>query len=363
MTEKRVNGIWTPTAAGLRCQFDSPPELTAVVLGPDVRREVLLAAQEAVNNAVHHVQARQVTMRLQVTAGQCVLDITDDGKGFDKAATQACPGAAERGFGLASLHERLASLGGRGGAGRGKSRLRRPEPLPSLGAWESAPEMLPAARSIRVMAVEDARRTREALVALLGGSPGFACAGACATAEDALQQMVSKRPDVVLVDLELPGLSGTEFLRECRRRCPAMELVVLTVHDVAEWVFPALAAGASGYVVKGTAPARLLEAIEEVHRGGSFMSGSVARLVLESFRTDGSPATADGGLSAREQEVLALLAKGLRSADIAEQLRISPRTVSTHLYHIYEKLHVHSAAGAVGRFLGHGSATSPRPPR
>lgn len=211
--------------------------------------------------------------------------------------------------------------------------------------------MTPEGRPIRVLVLEDDLKVRHGLVALLDGSPGFACAGGCATAELALRQIPVAKPDLVLVDLELPGLSGTEFLSTCRRRFPKIELLVVTVHDTAEWIFPALAAGATGYVVKGTPPARLLEAIAEVHSGGSFMSGSVARLILKTFRVAPTPKQPPATLSPREQEVLARLAQGLKHAEIATELGISQRTVHTHLYHIYEKLHVHSAAGAVGKML------------
>jgi DNA-binding NarL/FixJ family response regulator len=207
------------------------------------------------------------------------------------------------------------------------------------------------AAPIRVLVLEDARKTRAALVALLEGSPGFACAGASETAEAALRQVPVGKPDVVLVDLELPGMTGTEFLRTCRRRFPGVGLLVLTLHDDASWVFPALAAGACGYVVKGTPPAQLLEAIMEVHAGRSWMSGQVARLVLKSFHHEPSLAQGEEALSPREREVLGLLARGLRHAEIAAQLGIAPRTVNTHISHIYAKLHVHSAAGAVGKLL------------
>lgn len=207
------------------------------------------------------------------------------------------------------------------------------------------------AQTIRILVLEDDPKVRNGLVALLDGSPGFACAGACDTAESALRQLPAVKPDLILVDLELPGLSGTEFVATCRQRFPKIELLVLTIHDSAEWVFPALAAGASGYVVKGTPAAKLLEAIVEVHSGGSFMSGSVARLVLKAFRVTPGPEPPPATLSPREQQVLARLAQGHKHAEIATELGISQRTVNTHLYHIYEKLHVHSAAGAVGKML------------
>ena len=211
--------------------------------------------------------------------------------------------------------------------------------------------MTASTSTLRVLVVEDNPKVRNGLVALLDGSPGFACAGACATAEAAVRQATTAKPDLILVDLELPGQSGTDFLRACRQRFPTVEVLVLTVHDEAEWIFPALAAGASGYVIKGTPPAKLLEAIAEVCAGGSFMSGPVARLVLKEFQQAGAPKAPAASLSPREREVLRQLAHGLRPAEIARELGISQRTVNTHLYHIYEKLHVHSAAGAVGKML------------
>jgi DNA-binding NarL/FixJ family response regulator len=212
--------------------------------------------------------------------------------------------------------------------------------------------MTPDTAIRRVMILEDTERIRDALITLFESSPGFVCVGACATAESALRQIPSHQPEVILVDLELPGMSGTEFLRTCRRRFPEIELIVLTMHDTAQWIFPALEAGASGYVVKGTPPAKLIEAITEVCGGGSFMSSQVARLVLQSFRHRSPPASAETALSPREQEVLTQLTRGLRTAEIAGHLGISQRTVSTHLHRIYHKLHVHSAAGAVGKLLG-----------
>lgn len=204
---------------------------------------------------------------------------------------------------------------------------------------------------IPVMVLEDQPKPRNALALLLDGTPGFRCVGAHASGESALRHLSPTPPAVVLVDLELPGMSGIEFLRQCRRRLPAVGLLVLTVHDESGWVFPALAAGANGYLVKGTPPAKLLEAIVEIHAGCSSMSGAVARLVLDSFHRPAARTIPDEPLTTQEGKVLALLARGLRYADIADELGISPRTVNSHLYHIYQKLHVHSAAGAVGKLI------------
>lgn len=211
--------------------------------------------------------------------------------------------------------------------------------------------MAPPSLPIRVMVLEDDQGTREALATLLGGSPGFACVGAHATAEGAARVLAAQKPDVILVDLELPGVNGIEFLRTCRHRYPEAELVVLTVHDEANWVFPALEAGASGYIVKGAGFGKVLDAIIEVHSGGSSMSSQVARLVLQSLRRKAPRQAESARLSPRETEVLESLAQGMRQAEIADHLGISHRTVNTHLYRIYEKLHVHSAAGAVGKWL------------
>jgi DNA-binding NarL/FixJ family response regulator len=211
--------------------------------------------------------------------------------------------------------------------------------------------MVASQPTIRVMVIEDDPGTRGALAAILGGSPGFSCVGAYRSAELALGRITQDNPQVILVDLDLPGMNGVEFLRACRSRHQAVELLVLTVHDEASWIMPALEAGASGYVVKGTPPARLLEAIAEVHGGGSFMSSQVARLVMRQFRRPTPGPVSEESLSPREQEVLQLLARGLHYAEIAKELGISPRTVNTHLHRVYEKLHVHSAAGAVGKLL------------
>ncbi len=205
---------------------------------------------------------------------------------------------------------------------------------------------------IRVGVLEDEARTRNALAALLAGSPGFALAGAHATAESALAGIAREQPQVMLVDLELPGASGIEFLRTCGRRYPEVECIVLTLHDSARWVFPALAAGASGYLVKGAGPARLLEAIAEVRNGGSSMTSQVARLVLGTFHRQAGRDADLESLTRREEEILELLAQGLRYDEIAARLFLSKRTVNTHLHHTYRKLHVHSATGAVARLLG-----------
>jgi DNA-binding NarL/FixJ family response regulator len=205
---------------------------------------------------------------------------------------------------------------------------------------------------IRVMVVEDDPGTRNALAALLSGSPGFTCAGAYRSARLALERLAVDQPRVILVDLEMPGMEGVEFLGHVRERHPEIECLVLTVHSEPDFVFPALAAGATGYLVKGVAPAKLLEAIEEVATGGASMSAQIARMVMRTFRK--TPAREDdlAALSEREAEVLHLLGQGLSYEEIAAQLHLSKGTINSHLQRIYRKLQVHSATGAVARLHG-----------
>lgn len=205
---------------------------------------------------------------------------------------------------------------------------------------------------ITVSIVEDERLTREALAQIIGGTDGFRCLGAHATAEIALKKIPRERPQVTLVDLGLPELSGVECVRQLRALVPDTKLIVLTKYEDATRIFEALQAGANGYVLKKTPPARLLEAIADVHSGGAPMSSEVAARVVAYFHTRGQTASLLTSLTAREQEILELLAKGLQYKEIAQALSISTATVRVHLRHTYEKLHVRSRTEAVVKLLG-----------
>jgi DNA-binding NarL/FixJ family response regulator len=205
--------------------------------------------------------------------------------------------------------------------------------------------------ALRVCIVEDDPPFREHLTALIGGSEGLVCGGAYPTAEAALQNISSDRPDVVLLDLQLPAKSGLDCLSEISVRWPALPILVLTICDDADRIFRALEAGASGYLLKPVAPTRLLEAIAEIHAGGAPMSSHIARLVLRRFREQGRIRERLEALTARESEILELLSQGFLSKEIGERLGISVRTIETHLHHIYHKLHVCSRAQAVAKFL------------
>ncbi len=203
----------------------------------------------------------------------------------------------------------------------------------------------------RVTIVEDDNSLREGLAMLLKGSPGFACAGNHPTAEQALKALRFENPDVLLLDLELPRMSGEDVIRQVGARWPSIRILVLTVHDEPRRIFSALEAGASGYLVKPVPPARLLDAISEVMAGGAPMSSAIARLVIATFRERGKHKHELEELTAREAEILALLAKGHRYQEIAAELDIALRTVGSHVHNIYEKLHVRSRTEAAARYF------------
>jgi DNA-binding NarL/FixJ family response regulator len=206
---------------------------------------------------------------------------------------------------------------------------------------------------IKVSVVEDNQRFRESLRVMLDGYPGFRCAGAHGTAEEALARIPREQPDVVLMDIELPKCNGIECVRELKRRMPSLPIMMLTAYDDPERIFDSLRAGACGYLLKRTPPGELLEAIQELHRGGSPMSTQIARRVVASLHQSPTSATTTGTLTEREEQILSRLAKGYSNKEIADLLSVSLETVRTHLRHIYEKLHVHSRTEAVVKYLNH----------
>jgi DNA-binding NarL/FixJ family response regulator len=204
---------------------------------------------------------------------------------------------------------------------------------------------------IKVAILEDHEPWRKTVETLLTGTPGFRCVCTCGVAEELIARVPVTRPDVVLVDLELPGTSGTECIRQLKARFPGLGLLVITNFADTDHIFRAIRAGASGYVLKRTPLAKILEAIQEVHGGGAPMSPQIARLVLESMRDPRSHAPSDETLSERETEVLQLAQKGLRYREVAQTLGITHDTVRAHFRNIYRKLHVHSRFEAVAKYL------------
>jgi DNA-binding NarL/FixJ family response regulator len=204
---------------------------------------------------------------------------------------------------------------------------------------------------ITVALVEDDQGIRETMTRLLDGTPGFRCVGAFVTGEEALQRLPKLKPAVVLVDINLPKMSGIELVAALKREETKMHFLVLTVYEDSTKIFQALAAGASGYLLKRVQPAKLLEAIREVREGGSPMSSSIARQVVQSFHRMGEAKKESENLSAREQEILQLLTDGLLYKEISEKLNIGRETVRTYVQRIYEKLQVRTRTEAVVKHL------------
>jgi DNA-binding NarL/FixJ family response regulator len=207
--------------------------------------------------------------------------------------------------------------------------------------------------AISVSIVEDDDGIRESIAILIDGSPGFRCVSTHANAEEALREIPQNPPDVVLMDINLPCMSGIECVQKLRTLLPQLHVLMLTMYEDSELIFKSLTAGASGYLLKRTPPVKLLEAIDEVNRGASPMSGKIARVVVQYFHSLKPADSATDLLTKRENEILELLAKGYRYKEIADQLKISFDTVRSHLRNIYDKLHVQSRTEAVVKYFGH----------
>jgi len=209
---------------------------------------------------------------------------------------------------------------------------------------------------VSISIVEDNDQLRGTLAKVIGRTEGFRCVSDYANAEDALANLPNVRPDVVLMDINLPGLSGVECVRKLKALLPQTQVMMLTVYEDTENIFKALAAGANGYLLKRTPTKELIAAIHEVQRGGSPMTTHIARLVVQSFQKPAAAAaqSADAPaaeLSEREQQVLDLLAQGLIYKEIADKLNIGYETVHTYIRRIYEKLQVRTRTEAVAKFL------------
>jgi DNA-binding NarL/FixJ family response regulator len=221
----------------------------------------------------------------------------------------------------------------------------------------TANAMSPDQKTIRVAIVEDLRDTREGLSLLIGGTEGYECTGSYRSVEEALALMARDLPEVVLMDIGLPGMSGIDGIRILKKRHPSIQFLMLSVYDDDERIFDALCAGATGYLLKKTPPARLLEYLREAVEGGSPMSPEVARRVIALFRQVRPPETAEHDLTPHETRILTLLVEGHNYRSAAEELRVSVNTIATHIKHIYEKLHVHSKSEAVAKALRSGLVT------
>lgn len=204
---------------------------------------------------------------------------------------------------------------------------------------------------ITVSIVDDEKGLRDSIATFINGSPGFRCVSAYSSAEEALNKLPTDKPEVVLMDINMAGMSGIECVQRLKAAAPELQVVMLTVYEDTDKIFKALAAGATGYLLKRLTPEELLQAIREVREGGSPMSNSIARKVVASFQKSSPIDEGTSLLSPREATVLDSMAKGLTYKQTADQLGISIATIRTYIRRIYEKLHVQSRTEAVAKYV------------
>lgn len=206
-------------------------------------------------------------------------------------------------------------------------------------------------KTIQAAIVEDDAVARECLSLLIDGTPGYKCVGAFGSIEDALRKEFAVKPDVLLLDIHLPGMLGSEGVRIFRERYPQMQVLMLTIYAEQDKVFESICNGACGYLLKKTPPARLLEAIREAHDGGAPMTPEIARKVVTLFQQTAQPEQFGEHLTPHEIRLLKVFAEGYSYQDAAEQFRVSIHTIRNYIRSIYEKLHVHSKSEAVSKAM------------
>ncbi len=204
---------------------------------------------------------------------------------------------------------------------------------------------------IRVVIVEDDRATREGLSLLIDGTPGYRSVGKYRSVEETLSSPAREAPDVLLLDIRLPGMPGSEGIGPLKAKYPSVQILMLTINADEDIVFESICNGACGYLLKNTAPAKLLEAISETHRGGAPMSPEIARKVVTLFQKTGPPEKLDEQLTPQEMRLLKLLVEGHTYQGAADLLKISVHTARNYIRNIYDKLHVHSKSEAVCKAL------------
>lgn len=208
-------------------------------------------------------------------------------------------------------------------------------------------------KAIAVSIVEDQEDIRRGMQHIFNSTPGISCLSVYENAEDALQGLPDVNPDIVIMDINLPGMSGIECIAKIKKQCPHIQFMMFTIYESSAYVLEALAAGASGYLLKNTTPGKMVEAVRELYAGGSPMNSHIARKLVAAYQLSTAlPAKNHFNISEREQEVLNLLSKGLLYKEIGQQLGISTGTVKQHIHHIYDKLHVQNRTEALNKIFG-----------
>ncbi|MFI5133469.1 MAG: response regulator [Chitinophagales bacterium] len=205
---------------------------------------------------------------------------------------------------------------------------------------------------IKVCIVEDLKEIREGMISLLTLDERFELLAAFPDAEKAAEELVAWQPDIVIMDINLPGMNGIDCIKKVKNECPATQFIMFTIYEDDEKIFEALAAGASGYLLKKTALSKITDSLLELHQGGSPMSTSIARKVIDRFHIKADSDKMTQLLTPRENEVLQLLAKGLLYKEISVKLSITPGTVGQHIHNIYDKLHVQNRTEAINKMTG-----------
>jgi DNA-binding NarL/FixJ family response regulator len=216
-------------------------------------------------------------------------------------------------------------------------------------------------KTLNVAVVEDDDRFRKSLARWIASMPGLHCSGSYSTAEDALKMIPKSDAEIVIMDINLPAMSGIECVARLRTERPALQVVMLTVHEDSDLIFKALQAGAHGYLLKRSSPDSILEAINEVSRGGAPMSSNIARKVVQSFENKSLSLEDQASLTRREEEILHGVIRGLINKEIADELNISVETIRVHLKNIYEKLHVRSRTEAALKAYAMSGRKGPEP--
>ena len=351
--------------AGIRCKLDIPLRLPAWTLTAEVRHNVFLAFKEALHNAVKHAGDSEVRISLTLQPAAFTLSVEDNGPGFvlDPFAPEPTPERAGHpaGNGLLNMRQRIAEIGGRSeitshpGVG---TRVTFIVPVdPALMTQHDRNSL-----GTTVSIVEDDVPVRQILAKWIDTAKGFRCLSAFGDAEKALAQLPGEQPNVLLMDINLPGLSGIECVRRLKPQLPDTQFLMLTVYADMEHIFDALSAGASGYLLKETGREELIASLKLLHDGGAPMTSHIARKLVQSFHQPQPEKQDPHGLTPREQTILGMLASGDYYKEIADSLGISVHTVCTHIRRVYEKLHVRSRAQAVAKYTHSAHRQNPGQP-